>query len=360
MTTSTATVANTNIPNPKLGPQYQTWLNLLCRNFVARVRLIPEVVMVSVQPYNDSGLPDFFVLLDDSEPAEQSSARFRVTSAVLGLRWQYANPWLLDYYFLNLQDYREENATVSWREFVSPSETIIYVRDGQPIDMRLVRWAGTVAGMASCTVVGLLIAAGNHTSPGNLLKAGLPAMLFLLPLVLVAGWLTRCCTERAFGRGNLWSNGENFNSSWMEALVESGIATGSITALLALIPINSGFSLDFLGDFGSNATTIHQSTFWSLPVPLDLLAYFNPSSLVAIAIGLVSGLVMGFFIATSTGWLVRRIVAANRITQDTPATEPRLVVLFRFVSLAITFMALFFACYALWPISSGGGISYYP
>lgn len=355
---TTTTKGNKN--NTQIGPQYQTWLNLLCRNFAARVRVIPEVVMVSVQAYNESGLPDFFVLLDDSQPTEQSSARFRVTSAVLGLRWQYANSWLLDYYFLNLQDYREDNPDVSWRDFVTPTETIIYVRNAQPIDMRLVRWAGTIAGMAACTIIGLIVAAGNHTSPGNLLRAGLPAMLYLLPLILVAGWLTSKCTERAFQRGNIWSNGENFNSSWMEALVESGVVAGSVTAILALIPIYSGVPLDFLGDFASNVTTMHQSVFWSMPVPLSLVAYFNPSTLVAVTIGLVSGLVTGFFIAIATGWLMRRLVAANRLTQDTPIKDVRLIVLLRFISLAITFIALFFACYALWPISSGGSVSYYP
>ena len=341
--------------NTKLQPQYQTWLNLLCRNMVARVKTIPEVVMVAVQPHNESGLPDFFVLLDDMQPATQSTARYRVTQTVLNLRWQYANPWLLDYYFLNLEEYRPENANASWRDFINEAETIIYVRNDQPFDMRIAQWSGAAAGMLGCAALTLLVTISNRSSSGSILNEGWQIALFLLPLLLVAGLLASACTLRSFSRASfLWSNGEGVSSTWTEALIESGLVVGGISGLLITLPGIFGFQSDFLGNFGGtgNAIEVRQSLSWQMPSPLNWLAYFNSTSGLFVFSGLVLGLITGFSIAVTTGWLLRRWAIANPLRSDTLLVESNPLVWLKYLSLAITFVALFLACYALWPLQS--------
>ncbi len=345
---------HTRVANTKLQPQYQAWLNLLCRNMVARLKTIPEVVMVAVQPHNESGLPDFFVLLDDMQHATQSTARYRVTQAVLNLRWQYANPWLLDYYFLNLEEYRPENASVSWRDFISEAETIIYVRSDQPFDMRIVRWSGAAAGMLGCAALTLLVTISNRTNPGSILNAGWQITLFLLPLLLVAGLLASACTLRSFMRTSLWSNGEGVSSTWTEALIESGLVVGGTSGLLVALPGMLGFQSDFLGNFGGpgNSIEVRQGLSWQLPSPLNWLAYVNPTTVLFVFSGLVLGLITGFCIAISTGWLLRRWAIAHPLRSDTPLVESTVITVLKYLSLAITFVALFLACYALWPLQS--------
>ena len=334
----------------KIQPQYQVWLNLLCRNLVIRLRSVPEVTLVAVQPFNESGLPDFFVLLDDAQPAESSAARYRVTQAVLQLRSQYANPWLLDYYFLNLEDYRPENAQVSWREFISPTETIIYVRHAQPFDMRIARWGGAAAGMLGCALITLLVTVSNRTSPGNILSAGWQAILFMLPLLLIAGILTAGCTERCFAQASLWSNGEGVTSAWNEAMVESGLLVGSAVGLLITLPRMIGIKSDFLINFGTNLPNARASLAWYLPPPLNLIAYLHSAALLYLFSGLVIGLMCGFIISLATGWLVRRWAIANPLRPETPLTEARQTQALKYLALAVTFASLFFACYALWPL----------
>ena len=310
--------------------------------------------MVAVQPHNESGLPDFFVLLDDMQPATQSTARYRVTQAVLNLRWQYANPWLLDYYFLNLEEYRPENAEVSWRDFISEAETIIYVRHEQPFDMRIARWSGAAAGMAGCAALILLVALSNRTNPGSILNVSWQIAMFLLPILLVAGLLASACTLRSFTRASLWSNGEGVSSTWTEALIESGLIVGGTSGLLVALPGMLGFQSDFWGSFGNigSPVEVRQGLSWQLPSPLNWLAYFNSTSILFVFSGLVLGLITGFGIAITTGWLLRRWAIANPLRSDTPVVESNSSLLLKYLSLAITFVALFLACYSLWPLQS--------
>jgi hypothetical protein len=307
---------------------------------------------VAIQPYNESGLPDFFVLLDDLQPAEASQARYRVTQAVLNLRWQYANPWLLDYYFLNLEQYRADNPNVSWHDFVTTTETIIYVRADQPLDVRISRWAGAAAGMAGCVAVALLLAIANRASASNLLTEGLQAVLFLFPVLLLAGVLASLCTQRSFRRAGLWSNGEAVFNAWTEALVESGVLIGGTLSILATVVFQAGFLPDFLAIDPDALPGVRESYFWQAPPPISAFSYINPTSILAFLVGLVVGLISGFLLAISTGWLVRRWVSNQPLTQTTPRFETRRTYLFKYLSLAVTLAAFFFACYCLWPAGS--------
>lgn len=336
--------------SPRLQPQYQTWFTYLCRNFVARVKSIPEVAMVAVQPFNDSGLPDFFVLLDDLQPAEESLARYRVTLAVLNLRWQYTNPWLLDYYFLNLQDYRSENADVSWRDFLSPTETVIYTRTGQPFDMRVPYWAGAAAGMFGCACLGLFTAVSNRNGTSNFLSDGLQAILYLLPFLFLAGLISARCTARAFNKANVWSNGEGVFNTWLEAMIESGLTTGGVLGIIVLLPLFIGFQPSLLGGLSNNLPDIKHSFWWELTPPLNLLAYFNSSTTLNLFTGLSIGLIFGFGLALLTGWVVRRWILASPLQASTPLNDKVSVFLLKYLSLAITFSGLFLACYSLWPL----------
>ena len=290
--------------------QYQVWLNHLCRNFIARIKSIPEVEMVTVQSANESGLPDFFVLLDDPSPDETSLARYRVTDAVLNLRWQYRNPWLLDYYFVNLEQYRDENPDVSWQQFLSPTETVIYAKHGQPFDLSGVKWAAVAAGMLGCAFICLLATVSNRTGSTNLFGE-VQTLFYILPLLLLVGIIASFCVIHVFQKSNLWSNGEGVMSSWLEGLVQSGVIGGIAAGLAVTFPLLASTKIDFLTDFSYSLYDDTSHLAWNLPPPLNLLAFLNTGVLLTAFTGLLSGLIVSFCLALPSGWLVRRWVLAH-------------------------------------------------